>query len=153
MYKQELTVEKDKKNKAETVLRLGNMLGTALSRLEDRLLQINVDYIKPDMNNIKVTDSDGDNNNHIVKTNVVRKRVDEILISVSKKNKKEDDFSYFTVVDGSKEEKIFYDKYALAKYILYSTDEFNYITDDIKDISPLGVYNYELFTVELDEVL
>lgn len=153
MYKQELIVEKDKKNKAETVLRLGNMLGTALSRLEDRLLQINVDYIKPDMNNIKVTDSDGDNNNHIVKTNVVRKRVDEILISVSKKNKKEDDFSYFTVVDGSKEEKIFYDKYALAKYILYSTDEFTYITDDIKDISPLGVYNYELFTVELDEVL
>lgn len=153
MYKQELIVEKDKKNKAETVLRLGNMLGTALSRLEDRLLQINVDYIKPDMNNIKVTDSNGDNNNHIVKTNVVRKRVDEILISVSKKNKKEDDFSYFTVVDGSKEEKIFYDKYALAKYILYSTDEFNYITDDIKDISPLGVYSYELFSVELDEVL
>lgn len=147
MYKQELTVEKDKKNKAETVLRLGNMLGTALSRLEDRLLQINVDYIKPDMNNIKVTDSDGDTNNHIVKTNVVRKRVDEVLISVNKKS------GQFTVVDGSKEEKIFYDKYALAKYILYSTDEFNYITDDIKDMSPLGVYSYELFSVELDEVL
>lgn len=147
MYKQELIVEKDKKNKAETVLRLGNMLGTALNRLEERLLQINVDYIKPDMNNIKVTDSDGDDNNHIVKTNVVRKRVDEVLVSVNKKS------NQFTVVDGSKDEKIFYDKYALAKYILYSTDEFSYMTDDMKDVSPIGVYNYELFTVELDEVL
>lgn len=149
MYKQEITIEKDKKNKAESVLRLGNMLGTALSRLEERLLQINVDYLKPDLSiDIKVSkpEENTDTNSTAVRTKLKRNRIEEFLISVSKKNKKEDNFSYFIVVDGSKDEKIFYDKYALAKYILYSVD-------NIEEVPPfLGFYNFEIFSVELEEV-
>nr|DAX78914.1 MAG TPA: hypothetical protein [Caudoviricetes sp.] len=148
MYKQELIIDKDKKNKAESVLRLGNILGTALTRLEERLLQINVDYVKPDLSgDIKISSSGekDDTNSTAVRTKCTRDRLEEFLISISKKNKKEDNFSYFTVVDGSKDEKIFFDKYSLAQYILYSVT-------NVEDTPFLGVYNFEIFTVELEEV-
>ena len=135
MYRRELIIEKSNKNEARTVLLLGNLIEYAIGKYTERFLQLDVDFIKGDI----------DINSIIPKEK--KKRLEEFLFTIKQYPDKDVEGVYYTVVDGAKDEKIFYDRHALAKYILYRIDEET--EDGIYDAN-IGFYQLTLFSVELD---